>query len=87
MELWIRSQYKEGLIKVNNELYLSENDGKFRIETLEFRLGEYKTKERALEVLDEIQEAIEHNGFKEERYVMAHGCYETIKKKVYEMPK
>lgn len=65
MELWIRSQDKMNLVKVrqvsvnyqNNkqiianytpELY--ENSGEF-VELL----GTYKTKERALEVLDEIQ--------------------------------
>lgn len=68
MELWIRSQDKMNLVKVrqvgvnyqNNkqiianytpELY--ENSGEF-VELL----GTYKTKERALEVLDEIEERI-----------------------------
>lgn len=69
MELWIRSQDREKLLKVDGLQYqnckLEEN------ETVEANiligfyssyeneiLGEYKTKERALEVLDEIEERI-----------------------------
>ena len=68
MELWIRSQDKKNLVKIrqislnyqNNkqiianympELY--ENSGGYYE-----LLGTYKTKERALEVLDEIEERI-----------------------------
>lgn len=68
MELWIRSQDKKNLVKIrqislnyqNNkqiianytpELY--ENSGVYYE-----LLGTYKTKERALEVLDEIEERI-----------------------------
>ena len=67
MELWIRSQDKMNLVKVRQisvnyqdnkqiianympELY--ENSGAYYE-----LLGTYKTKERAIEVLDEIQEA------------------------------
>lgn len=68
MELWIRSQDKERLIKVSNVQYTyrkgdlySDVRGKHYIGTyydnLEI-LGEYATKERALEVLDEIEERI-----------------------------
>lgn len=58
MELWIRSQDREILIEahlldiynasVEEECYVIEESGT--------DLGSYKTKERALEVLDEIQE-------------------------------
>ena len=82
MELWIRSQDKMNLVKVrqagvnyqNNkqiianytpELY--ENSGEF-VELL----GIYKTKERAIEVLDEIQ-----------AYLMSN----TPQSNVYNMPK
>ena len=61
MELWIRSQDKEILIKVNNLSLICSN----KDETCEiinsfedhqcWELGIYKTKERALEVLDDIQ--------------------------------
>lgn len=56
MELWIRSQEKTRLIKVNNILAYSFDDGSCGIQINgECFVGEYKTKERALEVLDEIQ--------------------------------
>ena len=65
MELWIRSQDKSSIVKVDN-LYVSVGNyicyyvekGK-EVPGTYFRpsgeLGRYKTKERALEVLDEIQ--------------------------------
>ena len=59
MDLWIRSQDRERLIKVAY-LELEKDDYGFYILGREDkfsgnRLGIYKTKERALEVLDEIQ--------------------------------
>ena len=60
MELWVRSQDKEALLKVNNGvMYWETTDKKNCIVIKETStnlsiLGEYKTKERALEVLDEI---------------------------------
>ena len=73
MELWIRSQDKMNLVKVrqvgvnyqNNkqiianyapELY--ENSGEFAE-----LLGQYKTKERAIEVLNEIQNSMKNFAF------------------------
>lgn len=65
MDLWIRSQDKETLIKcenvsIDNENYVLGNlvsdDNKSICDY--WRLGHYKTKERALEVLDEIQKYI-----------------------------
>ena len=65
MELWIRSQDRESLVKVDN-LYVSVGNyicyyvekGK-EVPNTYYRpsgeLGRYATKERALEVLDEIQ--------------------------------
>lgn len=60
MKLWIRSQDKRILQKVDN-VYLNANYDNRRICTNDSRdyesdLGEYKTEERALEVLDEIEE-------------------------------
>lgn len=57
MNLWIRSQDKRILQKVDN-IFLDANYGNKRISTYDgdnIELGTYKTKERALEVLDEIQ--------------------------------
>lgn len=68
MKLWIRSQDKESLVKVDN-LYISIGNyicyyvekGKELPDTY-YRpagvLGKYKSKERALEVLDEIEKRI-----------------------------
>ena len=56
MELWIRSQDKTTLIR-SYEIYVSEqcNCYLIRAKRTSHILGSYKTFERALEVLDEIQ--------------------------------
>lgn len=90
MNLWIRSQNKCSLTKVNN-LYLNDSNDYLSINTDlgEYgivELGEYKTKKRALEVLDEIEELfrININGASYEP------CDLLIKAKmlpmIYEMP-
>lgn len=69
MNLWVRSQDKEKLLKINGLQY--QNCKLVENETVEANiligfyssyeneiLGEYKTKERAIEVLDEIQNKI-----------------------------
>ena len=60
MELWIRSQDKDILVKVDSLLIDDNNNDIYtqcwvgvNLET--YTLGKYKSKERALEVLDEIQ--------------------------------
>lgn len=62
MDLCIRSQSKLGIYKVD-EIYVDERD--FGNEDIQYYimtncvvLGKYKSKERALEVLDEIQKYI-----------------------------
>ena len=68
MELWIRSQDREKLIKVKGlyvEKYPSSNN-RYAIynffyddlDDCDIPLGTYETRERALEVLDEIEERI-----------------------------
>lgn len=68
MNLWIRSQDKEYLGEVSKLFYsYDEIDDKHLIRTFVIdnlrngiiQLGTYKTKERALEVLDEIQRHLE----------------------------
>ena len=54
MELWIRSQDKYTLIKIE-EIQICENPDRTWFMNAGIVLGKYKTKERALEVLDEIQ--------------------------------
>lgn len=70
MELWVRSQDKEELVKVNslwimdNQIWMEvpfyENHKKLglTISGHNHKLAEYETKERALEVLTEIQNKI-----------------------------
>ena len=64
MELWIRSQDKEALLKVNNGLMYWEDTDKRNCVVIKETstnlsiLGAYKTKERSLEVLDEIEKYI-----------------------------
>lgn len=65
MELWIRSQDKRILQKVDN-IFLDANYEDKRISTYDgdnIELGTYKTKERAIEVLDEIQSSMKNFAF------------------------
>lgn len=61
MELWIRIQNKECLIKISNIQYCFLNKehciGTY-YDNLKI-LGIYKTKERVIEILDEIQDFLE----------------------------
>ena len=64
MELWIRSQDKTTLIKVNKICFERNIDDEPTIYGYEKydnyeRLVVYKTKERALEILDEIQKLLQ----------------------------
>lgn len=88
MNLWIRSQDRDILMKVDNLLI---DDEKNHIYThnyvnnmkMSYTLGRYKTKERALEVLDEIQKTIE-------THILGQVTTEWdawYKSTVYEMPK
>lgn len=62
MELWVRSQDKKRLCQVYNlnilEKYNSNNKVEWIIEGNIDKIGKYATKERAIEVLDEIQRKI-----------------------------
>lgn len=92
MNLWVRSQDKEKLLKINGLQY--QNCKLVENETVEANiligfyspyeneiLGEYKTKERAIEVLDEIQEKIKHIN----KFSLVNEDYECDDC-VYEMP-
>ena len=73
--MWIRIQDKEALVYANN-FYIMKTRGEEKYEISYFdgdsfvKLGFYKSKERAVEVLDEIQERISpkfnYEGNKEE---------------------
>lgn len=84
MDLWVRSQNRE-MLRINPELEIYEyGNGKFLVMDTKGNviydkakiLGEYKTKERALEVLDEIQGHLVVINDKNDNYFY-----------VYEMPK
>ena len=89
MELWIRSQDKMSLIKVNKVCFERNIDdeptiyGYENYENYE-RLGIYKTKERALEVLDDIHNVLKGNV---ENHINKFDLYRDNNVIVYEMPK
>ena len=76
MELWVCSQDKETLMKVNNGILYHGTDNRNCIAIKEspsyiHTIGEYKTKQRALEILDEIQNILEtRDGVSQMVYVM-----------------
>lgn len=86
MELWIRSQDKEQLIKPIG-FYYDYQQEKHHItcytENDYYWVGIYKSKERALEVLDEIQDHILNLG----ETVLNYGKEYKTYGRVYEMPK
>lgn len=55
MELWVRSQDKRLLCKVDS-LNCYKLNGSFNISTGNQLLGKYSTEERCLEIIDEIQQ-------------------------------
>ena len=80
MDLWIRSQDKARLIKILTGVkYFKCCGDEHHIEDIdmEYTLGEYSTKERAIEILDEIQELLI------ERFCMQNYHQENL---IYEMP-
>lgn len=88
MELWIRSQDKEILTKIDSiHYYYDEDNNTHNIDGVYYILGTYKTKERALEILDEIQRFIYSQG---KSYVELNekGIPKEIKQfgYIYEMP-
>ena len=100
MELWIRSQDRESLMKVNILDKYGLNIVTFDNEYREIYLGRYVTEERALEVLDEIQNILQPKiTYHQEKPVetIQEGCYQLSQKVnvelqelstyVYEMPK
>lgn len=94
MELWIRSQDKSSIVKVDN-LYVSVGNyicyyvdkGKEAPDTYyrpSGELGRYETKERALEVLDEIQRLITDLQYL--NYGIKNDEFCSYRPNVYEMP-
>ena len=69
--LWIRSQDKENILKIEHIYYYEgydpiDGDGGFAAHEIwankeEIELGRYKTKERCIEIIDEIQSLLVRN--------------------------
>ena len=88
MELWIRSQDRTLLTTVDRIHICQATSNEYDIIGNYCTLGTYKTKKRALEVLDEIQQII--NGeitMQKEVESQIVGYVKFIKLNVYEMPK
>ena len=63
MELWIRSQGRKHLTKCEAIMYEETGTGyglRAFTKNYDFNIAGYKTKERALEVLDEIQDLLQN---------------------------
>ena len=85
MELWIRSQDGERLTRCYDlRVYYAKQDGVWVIESCD-DLGSYETKERALEVLDEIQKYLKVPKATIDKF--GNVDYLNADVKVYEMPK
>lgn len=80
--MWIRSQDK----KILTEIHDVEIDSGFKVWGSGLLIGEYSTEEKALKVLDEIQNAVENTNY----YNIDNLCLGTYALKrgsqVYEMP-
>lgn len=94
MNLWIRTQDRKKLVLINT-LAIAENisgsilgfgiDGRVKVE-----LGYYKTKERALEILDDIQETLclDEYHYENREQTSYQDCYRYKSNiiAIYEMP-
>lgn len=92
MELWIRSQDRENLIKAKNlivdkcfsqvsaQTEFGIFDNAYLVGMQRLLLGSYKTRIRAIEILDEIQKEISYYGNISDAYTSNHTAI------VYEMP-
>ena len=85
MDLWIRSQDKRTLINtrridIDDKSIIVWDEGRY---ASEIYLGEYATKERALEVLDEIQSKIATLNF-QNHFIGTD--FNIIESNIYQMP-
>lgn len=87
MELWIRSQDKTFLKKVNTIGIVEGQDFCFISENITTDFGKYKSKERALEVLDEIQNKLMPISVYKQEVDNLTIDFKNIDTIVYEMPK
>jgi hypothetical protein len=85
MELWIRSQDRRNLIKTERLYVSGKNDEYYIGDSLIGHIGIYKTEERALEILDEIQRLITDLQYMS--YAVDSSSFYSYRPNVYEMPK
>lgn len=86
MELWIRSQDRKDLISTRGICMTKGDYEQIGIFADGMVIGTYKTKERALEVLDEIHQRL----IDLQTLEIIADCYKTINRDidcVYQMPK
>ena len=87
MELWIRSQDKENLIQPTRLFIAFDKNIATWDRNIMIDLGTYKSKERALEVLDEIQNIfslkIENKSYEEADLILKAKMLDSC----YQMPK
>ena len=85
--MWIRTQDKMNLIEVQSFqiCYIKNEDEEYwEIYTIGISLGKYKSRERALEILDEIQRLIEDLKYME--YAIDKNKFCGYRSNVYRMP-
>ena len=88
MELWIRSQNKTNLILAKDIVVSDDSIKVYKDTELCTTVAKYKSKKRALEVLDEIQKYINNEcEFLEREQHTSMGTYKNKEQmRVYEMP-
>lgn len=87
MELWIRSQNKEQLANIKGFIIVEDEIRGFNITNDYYELGKYKSKKRALEVLNEIQKLLTLNANSQYGMVGKTSVNYDFTMRVYEMPK
>ena len=59
MELWIRTQSEQSLVKVDNVSITEQTKTRYNVDSGEWILGRYNSFEKALEVLNDIQKQMD----------------------------
>jgi len=87
MELWIRTQDRERFTRCSDlRVYYAKQDDVWVIEDCD-DLGSYKTKERALEILDEIQDKFKNKYLAKVNPIVNHNDFDKLIKAYEEFNK
>ncbi len=85
--MWIRTQDKETLLNVNCIDVYNLNKNEWIIEACGNDLGTYESKERAIEVLDDIQKLLKSETYFDRSKLVEYVISKNISaRKVYQMP-